>query len=147
MCVGVAVVVVVVVVLTVCYTRESVLPRWVVVVVLTVCMTKMSVHERQRSSTELEEQCPCGHGSRPRTCVQSPKKSPASAQAVPNECNCGSTTDFSTTAPVDLARPAQKGQRTPCHELQLGGWTMGICLCITTGMSLNTENCDPCPST
>ena len=38
-------------------------------------------------------------------------KIPASAQAVPNECNRGSTADFSKTAPVDLARPAQQGQR------------------------------------
>ena len=42
---------------------------------------------------------------------------------------------------------AQQEQRSPCHVLQLGGWTMGICLCITTGMSLNTVNCTTCTAT
>ena len=33
-----------------------------------------------------------------------------------NECNCGSTTVFSTTAHVDLSRPAQQGHRSPCRR-------------------------------
>ena len=61
----------------------------VVVVVLTVCMTKMSVHERQRSSTELWEPCPCGHGSRPCTCVQGPKKSPPQPKQSPTSVTVG----------------------------------------------------------
>ena len=31
-----------------------------------------------------------------------------------NRCNYGSTTVFSTTAPVELAPPAQQGRRSPC---------------------------------
>ena len=61
----------------------------VVVVVLTVCITKMSVHERQRSSTELWEPCPCGHGSRPCTCVQGPKKSPPQPNQSPTSATVG----------------------------------------------------------
>ena len=52
-------------------------------VVVVVCMTKMSIHERQRSSTLSWEPCPCGHGPRPCTCVQGPKKSPL---AEPEHC-------------------------------------------------------------
>ena len=62
---------------------------WLVVVVLTVCMTKMSVHERQRSSTELWEPCPCGHGSRPCTCVQGPKKNPPQPKQCPTSATVG----------------------------------------------------------
>ena len=42
------------------------------------------------------------------------KKSPPQLMSSPNEflnrCNCGSTTVFSTTAPVELAPPTQQGR-------------------------------------
>ena len=41
--------------------------------------------------------------------VDTPRK-----RRVLNRCNCGSTTMFSTTAPVELAPPAQQGHRSPC---------------------------------
>ena len=45
----------------------------VVVVVLTCDYDDVSLHAATRSSTLLWEPCPCGHGSRPCTCVQGPK--------------------------------------------------------------------------
>ena len=59
---------------------------------------------------------PCGHGPRPCTCVQGPEKSPPQLSAARNEflsrCNCGNTTVFSTTAPVELAPPANRTSTT-----------------------------------
>ena len=67
-------------------------------------------------------------------------KNPTSAQAVPNECNRGSTTVFSTTAPVELTPPANRDVEHHVH-VQLGSLydllnslIMGIRRCATTGM-------------
>ena len=68
--------------------------------------------------------CPCGHDTQPCTCVQGPKNSPhqlinammsCSLDEFLNECNRGSSTVSSTTAPMELAGPAHQGHRSSNH--------------------------------
>ena len=126
-CCGVVVVVVVVVV--------------VIVVVLTVCLDDVSVHATKRQAPNYGGRVP-----RPCTCVQGPKNSPhqlinalmsCSSRRKPRQCNRGSTTVFSTTAHVELSRPAQQGRRSPYlatgESLGPTVWTVRHCLCATTG--------------
>ena len=140
----------------------------VVVVLLTVCLTYVSVHIRPRDAPNWVAERLGASSRRPRhpfpalmagvnpgrvpvyTALKSHQPNFTELQLwnldrllrvctrEPARAALWDSTVFSTPAPVDLARPAQQEHRSPCHVLQLGGWTMGICLCITTGMSLNT---------
>ena len=91
--------------------------------------------------TKLWGPCPCGHGPRPCTCVQGPKKSPPQLMSCPQRAspqvqlwehncllhdgNCGTRTTCTTGTSITVS--------TGNCGISMVNKTMGISLCVATG--------------
>ena len=67
-----------------------------------------------------------------------------SSRRKPRQCNRGSTTVFSTTAHVDLSRPAQQGRRSPYQATGKSSWSNNSLDRETQPLRNDRMNCTTC---